>query len=373
MNSYFFLLNSYFKEIATTPSIANAIATPSPAKGNKLLSKCHLLVLILFFKLDTIVLAMSAKSKRIFKKTLAYSGSVFFALAAVAIYSQLAKYSWGEIQNAFLAIPPTAFLLAMLACACGYAVLATYDRLAMRYVGYRLSPWKWLLAGFLGFAITNNAGTAIVSGAAIRYRLYTRWKMPMSDILKMIIFSGFTYLNGCFFCIVLGFFLIPAEMRQQSVVTWAFWPCLAFFIVYYALAKFYRKKIHAFGTSFKMPTIPMVFRQTIVGTFDSIFASLVLYSLLSPVFQISYDVFLGVFVISQVLGVFTPVPGALGVFEGLFLFLLPGAEENASTVFGALIAYRIVYYLIPLAIAGVIMATMRIYSNWRKRKYNSII
>ena len=297
----------------------------------------------------------TSKYKKLIKKALNWAGVVFFIMAAVAIYSQLAKYSLAEIKYAMFSIPGINLFYALAACFVGYCVLAVYDRLALRYVGRTLDAWKWMLAGFLGFAVSNNAGTAVVSGAAIRYRLYTRWKFRMPEIFKMIMFSGFTYLVGCLFLVVVGYFLVPQDMRSSSIVAMAFWPCLATLIFYFILAAFFEGGIKMGDYSLKMPSVGTAAMQAALGTCDSLFASLVLYSVLYPLVKVPFDIYLGVFVISQVLGVFTPVPGALGVFEGLFLFLLPVAEGQHAAVFGALIAYRVIYFLIPLIIAGLIM------------------
>ena len=304
--------------------------------------------------------------KRLIKKVLNWAGLVFFIMAVIAIYSQLAKYSLAEIKYAMFSIPGINLIYALAACFMGYVVLAVYDRLALRYVGRTLAAWKWLLAGFLGFAVSNNAGTAVVSGAAIRYRLYTRWKFRMPEIFKMIMFSGFTYLVGCLFLVVAGYFLVPKDMRSSSVVALAFWPCLGALIAYFILAAFYEGGIKMGDYSLKMPSVGTSVMQAALGTCDSVFASLVLYSVLYPLVKVPFDVYLGVFVISQVLGVFTPVPGALGVFEGLFLLLLPDAEGNEAAVFGALIAYRVIYFLIPLIVAGSIM--FFIFFTKRRRK-----
>jgi phosphatidylglycerol lysyltransferase len=292
------------------------------------------------------------------KKVLKWAGLVFFVMAVVAVYSQLSKYSLSEIKDALLSIPVENIGYAALACIAGYLVLSCYDFVALKYIGKRLSVWKWMLAGLLGFAITNNAGTAIVSGAAIRYRLYTRWRIHMPDIFKMILFSGVTYLIGCMISIVIGYFLIPPELMHTAVVKFAFWPCLAIIVFYFSVALFFtkaHKEAHVGHKHFKMPRPKVVAMQCFVGTFDAFFASLVLYAVLYPLMPVSFAAHLGAYVIAQALGVFTPVPGALGVFEGLYIFLLPGAEENAAVVFGALIAYRIIYFLIPLIFAGITM------------------
>jgi len=237
-------------------------------------------------------------------------------------------------------------------------VLALYDRLAIRYVGRTLAVWKWLLAGFLGFAISNNAGTAVVSGAAIRYSLYTRRKFRMHEIFSMIIFSGFTYFIGCISIVVAGYFLISKDMEGAYLVSVAFWPCLAAFITYFALAAFYKKSIDMGGYYIRMPSVGTAAMQATLGMSESLVSSFVLYLVLSPLVEIPFHVFVGVFIISHALGMLTPVPGALGVFEGLFMLLLPIEKGYEPAVFGALIARRVIYFLIPLMIAGLIMLLM---------------
>jgi len=308
-------------------------------------------------------------NKKLIKKVLNWAGVVFFIMAVFAIRFELGRYSLAEVVNAMLSIPYKNHVYALMACFAGYAILALYDRLALRYIGRTLAMWKWLLAGFLGFAVSNNAGTAIASGGAIRYRLYTRWKFRMPEIFKMVVFSGFTYLVGCLFLVVVGYFLVPQDRRSTSAVAFAFWPCLGLFITYFAFAAFYKRELRVGGHTLKMPTVGTAAIQAALGTCDSLLASLVLYSVLYPLVQVPFVMYVGVFVISQVLGVFTPVPGALGVFEGLFLFLFPAAEGNEAAVFGALIAYRVIYFLIPLVVAGLMMFVIPLYIKYRRKKH----
>ena len=65
--------------------------------------------------------------------------------------------------------------------------------------------------------------------------------------------------------------------------------------------------------------------------------------------------FLGVYLLAQVAGLVSHVPAGLGVFETVLVLLLarwlPG-----DAVLGSALAYRIVYYLIPLAFALVLFA-----------------
>ena len=298
------------------------------------------------------------------------AGIAFFVVAVYALYTKLSRHSFSEIHGAMAAIPNLNLLLALMAAALSYSVLASYDWLALRYIGKKLTAWKWMLAGFMGFSITNNAGTAIVSGAAMRYRLYTMWKVQLPDIFKMIIFSGFTYLTGCFFLLTVAYFLVPEYIRSEGIVAFIFWPSLIALVSYFLVTTFYKGRRVNVGEDYsvEIPSNRIVVMQGVLGMLDTFTASLVMYALLSPLVQVDFATFVGVFVVSQVIGVYTPVPGALGVFEGLFMFLLPEAEGNEVAVFAALIAYRIIYFLIPLMITGGIMTGMSIASKMRTRK-----
>ncbi|MBO4672228.1 MAG: UPF0104 family protein [Alphaproteobacteria bacterium] len=300
---------------------------------------------------------MSARAKRIFKKIISYAGIFFFVLAAGMLWWQLRNYSFHDILDAIFAIPKRNLVAACVACFAGYLALALYDYLALNYVGGRVSWWKWMLAGMLGFAISNNAGHAVVSGGAIRYRLYTRWRITGGDILKMLTFSGFTYFLGCTAIVIIGFFLIPADVLEQSSgasmgLGALFVFCLGVLLAYFGMTVFFHDKQVRIGQIiFKIPQTKTAFLQTILGITDSVLAGMVLYFCLIPFWHISFGTYIGLFVIAQTTGVFSQVPGGIGVFETIFLLALP-PEVDKATVFGALLAYRIIYYVLPLLCVG---------------------
>ena len=215
---------------------------------------------------------MSVKTKRFFRKLISYAGIFLFVLAAGMLYWQLRNYSWREIAHALWNIPFVNLVMACVACFCGYIVLSLYDFLALRYVGHKVSWWKWMLAGMLGFAISNNAGNAMVSGGAIRYRLYTRWRIPGADILKMLTFSGFTYFLGFAAVEIIGYFLVSTEFLNQSSggmsfgVNGLFIACASLILAYYAMTiAFCDKSIRVGKIKFKVPSIGTALVQTLLG------------------------------------------------------------------------------------------------------------
>lgn len=313
---------------------------------------------------------MSAKTKRLIKKVISYSGVFFFALAIGMLYWQLRDYKLIDIVHAITDIPLTNLFLACCACLMGYLTLSLYDYLALNYVGGRVTWWKWMLAGMLGFAISNNAGNAMVSGGAIRYRLYTRWRIRGGDIFKMLTLSGLTYFLGAAAIVVIGYFLIPHDQLANSAglsigLGWLFGICLTMVLVYFAITIVFNKKSIKIGNiKFQIPTTKMATFQLLLGIGDSVLAGLVLYFCLTPFVQIPFGTFIGLYVIAQATGLFSQVPGGIGVFESIFLAALPDTVDKAN-VFGALLAYRIIYYVLPLIGVG---GLFFIYERWLRSK-----
>lgn len=299
---------------------------------------------------------MTVNAKKIFQKLVSWSGIFFFAIAVFMIYLQLSKYTLSDIKESLFSIPGKNLLYASIASIFGYVALSIYDFLAITYIKKKLTPWKWILTGFIGFSVSNNAGHAILSGGAIRYRFYSRWKFKATEIIRMVTFSGFTYLWACFFLIILGYFLTPDHAFGEGSISHFTTSIVTIgaaigLLIYFSAVLFYKKPIFIKGVEFTMPSFKMALAQVFIGGADILLASLVLYFSLIHFVEIPFDVFIGVFLIAQVLGVFSQVPGGLGVFEGLFLYIIPG-DHNQAALFGALIAYRIIYYLLPLFISG---------------------
>ncbi len=315
---------------------------------------------------------MAFKTKRFLKKLVSWSGLFFFGLAAYMLYMQLSKYQWIDIKDALLSIPRRNLVWACIASFFGYVALSSYDYLALKYIGRKLSPLKWIFVGFIGFSVSNNAGHAIVSGGAIRYRLYTRWRFHASEIVRMVTFSGFTYLVACFFLIIMGYILTPNHAFGEGSVsklttTIVTAVSAAGLLLYFWASLFYKKPIIIKDVEFDIPSFKMALAQVFIGGADILMASLVLYFSLIPFVDIPFDVFIGVFIIAQVLGVFSQVPGGLGVFEGLFMFIIPG-NNNAALLFGALIAYRIIYYLLPLIVSAIVLFSYEGYLKYVRNR-----
>lgn len=313
---------------------------------------------------------MQRSAKKLLNKIVSWLGLFFFALASYMIYRQLSKYSMEEIKNAIINVPTKNIIYACIASFFGYIALSSYDYLALRYIRHKIAAWKWIFAGFIGFAVSNNAGHAIISGGAIRYRLYTRWRVGALDIVKMVTFSGFTYLIACFFLVIIGFACSPQHIMTSMSTEWINWLiiilCSAGLLFYIWGSTYYKKPIRIKDVEFEAPGFKMAIAQIIIGSIDILMASLVLYSILENYVDIPFLTFIGAFIIAQMLGIYSQVPGGLGVFEIVFAKLLP-EDQNQATLFAILILYRIIYYLLPLIISGIVLVGYELNLARRKK------
>jgi uncharacterized membrane protein YbhN (UPF0104 family) len=57
--------------------------------------------------------------------------------------------------------------------------------------------------------------------------------------------------------------------------------------------------------------------------------------------------------VSSIAGVIVHIPAGIGVLEAVFIALLAGEHVSHGTIIAALLAYRMIYYFLPLALATV--------------------
>jgi uncharacterized membrane protein YbhN (UPF0104 family) len=87
------------------------------------------------------------------------------------------------------------------------------------------------------------------------------------------------------------------------------------------------------GWNIPLPSVNLLLCQLIIAALDWMLASLVLFVLLAPGTAMSYPEFLAVFLLAQLAGLVSQVPGGLGVFEMVIVLML-SARLPANPIFG---------------------------------------
>jgi phosphatidylglycerol lysyltransferase len=107
--------------------------------------------------------------------------------------------------------------------------------------------------------------------------------------------------------------------------------------------------------------------QWLLGTLELTVASSVLWLLLPEAATISFPAFCGAYAVAVLAGIVSHVPGGLGVFEAVLLLALP--QVTTTEILGALLAYRLLYYLVPLSLAAVLFSGRELFGQqqrWRR-------
>ena len=280
-------------------------------------------------------------------------GLALFAVALVVLRRELHSVTWVELSSDVVATPPSHILAALFLTALNYAALTGYDMLAFAYIGNPLSRWRVAGASFLAYAVANSVGFAMFSGAAVRYRFYTRWGVSALELSRVVFCYSVTFWLGLLALGGLSLVLTPLpgahELPAHELVAPMGWLLLLATAGYLVAVVVRREPIRIWKLELPLPPPRIGFAQLAVSALDWTLAAAVLHVLL-PASRLPFLTLLGAFLAAQLLALASHVPGGIGVFEGLMVILLKPFLSSAQLL-PALVVYRLVYYLLPLAIA----------------------
>ncbi|MCC7009699.1 MAG: bifunctional lysylphosphatidylglycerol flippase/synthetase MprF [Acidobacteria bacterium] len=283
----------------------------------------------------------------------ALAGLLLFVLALEVLRRQLHTATWTSLHADLRSMPRSAVLLSLLFTASNYAVLTSYDFLALAYVGRRLTRWKVALASFVAYAIANNVGFAVLSGASVRYRFYTRWGITGEELSRIVLAYSATFWLGLLFLGGLSLVTRPwpddLPHAVRTLAEPAGWLLLLVPIAYVGAAAAREAPIAVGQFRVPLPRLPIAIGQLAASVIDWTLAASVLHVLL-PAGSVPFVVTTSAFVSAQLIGLASHVPGGLGVFDGLMVVLL-GPYVPSDRLLPALVVYRFVYYLLPLGVA----------------------
>lgn len=277
-------------------------------------------------------------------------------LAAYLLYTVFSRYSLDEIIQSVGSISYVRLAAALSFCALSYVCLTGFDWMALRYVGKPLSYPTTALASFTALSIGHNLGLAALSSGAIRYRYYVRWGLSPEEVAKVILFCGATVglglstLAGCVALINpddVGKMLRASFLGPYVLAGF----CLLVPAAYVLMAGSIRAPLRVWKWRFEMPDVRLAIGQVVVGTLNFACVAACLHQVLAGAADATFIESATAFVLANIAVVITHVPGGLGVLEATVSTLLP---EAASV--GSLIAFRVIYFLVPLLAGLTILA-----------------
>ncbi|OYV06113.1 MAG: hypothetical protein CFE26_08055 [Verrucomicrobiales bacterium VVV1] len=284
-------------------------------------------------------------------------------LALVALHHEWGGFRMSELDDALRRIGVWHLSIALMLTASSLLCNASLDLVALRWLGKELPKGKVLGTALVAGSFSMNGGGTILGGGAIRMRLYGQQGLEGGEIAKLTGFLmvagwlGHTFLTGILLCWQPPelSWLSPGAGRLVGALLLSSCVLLGWFS-----AKGFRGKKLAFLPPLKLFLVAMV-----VSSLDWLLAGMALRIFLPQV--VSTPGFLAATAVGQALGAVSHVPGGVGVMEFSISKLSAGLVQP-SVMAGALLTYRLTYYLVPFVCAVIAVSAREAWSkrHWAK-------
>lgn len=280
---------------------------------------------------------------------------IVFAAVAYVLRREISHLHVHDIFNQLRAIPRSSVVAALGITALSYWTLSFYDLLALRYLRKSMRYARMVFTSFIAYAFGHNLGAAAFTGAAIRLRLYSAAGLTAIDVVTV---QGFCSLTSAIGLATLGGLSLLLEPTQFAAVlhvphAWGrtLGSLLLAAVAAYALCcALVRRPFEVRGWAMRTPRAGLALSQIALGVIDLSIASTILWVLLPEQAHVGYFAFLGAYSAAVAAGILSHLPGGIGVFETIIILAIP--QVPASVLLGSMLVYRVVYYLVPLAVAA---------------------
>ncbi|MBS0234209.1 MAG: bifunctional lysylphosphatidylglycerol flippase/synthetase MprF [Proteobacteria bacterium] len=291
-----------------------------------------------------------------------------FSYAATVLYRNLEDISWPQVRGTITTFPVADLSLSAFFTMLSYAALVGYDLIALKVVGADRVPLRiTAITSFISHAVTFTFGFGVLTGGAVRLRLYRAWGVDTDRILGIVMLCALSFWAGL--AAIAGICLALDPQLVAALVGLSVPSCrlagtliLAAIAAWLVLITIRPLRIEVANWRLPLPGAGATVAAILVGMIDVIAAASALWVLLPHDLHITIPGFFVVFALATVLGVVSHVPGGLGVFDAVIL--LGVAKHPTGELVGSLVLFRLIYYIAPVIAA----LTMLVVHEIRSRK-----
>ena len=291
----------------------------------------------------------------------------FLALVGWLVADHVREIDWQQVGSSLAAYrAPTLAAAAALVLA-SHVTYASYELIGRRYVGHTLPARRVLAVGFVSYAFNLNLGS-LVGGIGFRLRLYDKLGLDAARITRLIGLSFVTNWSGWLLLAGAAFAMRQVELPRSFAFPQAGLQAIGLVMVALALAYVAacftskRRDWSWRGHRFVLPSGPLALAQVGASTLNWALIGAVVWVLMPR--TLGYGTVLATQLGAAVIAVPTHVPGGLGVLEAVYLGSL-GARVPAASLLAGLLAFRALYYLVPLALAAALHVAVELAARRR--------
>ncbi|MES2509171.1 MAG: lysylphosphatidylglycerol synthase domain-containing protein [Pseudomonadota bacterium] len=288
-------------------------------------------------------------------------GSAAFLLLVVGLLvSQARSIQWQDVLTALEDYPLTAAWGAVFLAVASFTLYSCFDLLGRRYTGHRLGVRAVMATTFVSYVFNLNLGS-LVGGVAMRYRLYSRLGLSVGVITRVMTISMLTNWTGYVFLAGLVFSIEPPSLPDSwgvdpTMLRFAGLALLGLAMAYLLACVFVgRRRFLVRGHDIELPSGGVAGLQLLMGAANWLVMSGIVFVLLQH--RVEFSMVVSVLLLAAVAGVVTHIPAGLGVLEAVFVAML-SYQMPQSDILAALVAYRVIYYIVPLSVAAIAYVLM---------------
>ena len=288
--------------------------------------------------------------------TVAILISLLLVVVLMSLSHLLSEISFAQVSQAIASISTMQLLLAAAFTGASYLSMSLYDYQGLKVIG---KPLRWRTAATattLSYALSNTLGFAALTGAAARFRVYSAKGLDALDVARVIAIAMGSFwaavtLSSGIALIIQTQGLKLGAINLTHTLCWVIgWAMLGLILVLLGLIAKNHGRVKLFRWYFELPSYKQALGLIGAACLDIGFCSAALYVLMPEGSMPSYAVFFALFSLAIVLSLLSLIPGGVGVFETMMLL---SVDAPKAQVLASLLAFRVIYYLLPLTVASI--------------------
>ncbi|MGE5362364.1 MAG: bifunctional lysylphosphatidylglycerol flippase/synthetase MprF [Bacteroidales bacterium] len=274
---------------------------------------------------------------------------VVIAVVLAATWGPLRSIHPREVRAALHVLDSSWLALAALATLANIVVMGLYDVMAFAHTRSRSSErWRY---GAVAFAWSNFLTLGPLAGPAIRFWLYRPSVDRSADIE-----GGVINISAAFIAGLAGWTLAALVVPHATAWSWLVLLAGIALVVSVAVSVGARRllvRLERFSTASAVETSPVAL--ALIGWLDWLLAAIAFVACVrsAGIAMALIDVVRSFF-FGQAIGLASLVPGGFGSADAFWIVHLPIAESTATAT---LLAYRLIYYVVPWAAASLLLLT----------------
>jgi phosphatidylglycerol lysyltransferase len=276
------------------------------------------------------------------------------------LWTKIAPLNFAAIFATVENVTPRQWMLALLTTAGSFWAVGRYDILLHAQFGTGVSENTARTSGIAAIGLAQFIGFGAITGTLVRWRLIPELSLWQAARLSAAI--ALSFIAGWAVVTSLAIVLLQPEVPWMKTLA----SIALFLAASMALLSVYPP---AALVRLPWPTLRTIVSVVCLAAIDTLLAGATLYILLPADVLANIGQVISAYLFALGVGLIGATPGGIGPFEAILASLLP--LISLERLLGAVLAYRIVYYVIPASLAALLV--LRGPRNHRPRQKAQLI